>query len=133
MTPLHLRALRASVLGVIVLAALLFVPAGTVHYWQAWVFIVVFLVSGNAIGVWLALNDPVLLERRKKVGPTAEQSLAQKIIAACLFGGSVVGPGRIEFFLSDYQVPESAGFATLTVVRSGGTESTASVDYFSQP
>jgi uncharacterized delta-60 repeat protein len=52
---------------------------------------------------------------------------------ARLFGGSVVGAGRIEFFLSDYQVEESAGAATLIVKRSGGTESTATVDYFSQP
>jgi uncharacterized delta-60 repeat protein len=51
---------------------------------------------------------------------------------ARLFGGSAIGAGRIEFFLSDYQVDESAGVATLIVKRSGGTETTATVDYFSQ-
>ncbi|HEY6228836.1 MAG TPA: Calx-beta domain-containing protein, partial [Verrucomicrobiae bacterium] len=52
---------------------------------------------------------------------------------ARLFGGSVIGAGRIEFFLSDYLVDEAAGSALLIVKRSGGTESAASVDYYSQP
>jgi protein-S-isoprenylcysteine O-methyltransferase Ste14 len=59
---------------------LLFVPAGTLNYWQAWVFLVVFSTSANAIGVYLSVMDPALLERRKKVGPAAEQSGAQRII-----------------------------------------------------
>jgi len=64
----------------IALGALLFIPAWTLNYWQAWVFIVVFLTSVNAIGVYLSVKDPELLERRKKFGPATEQSPAQKII-----------------------------------------------------
>jgi protein-S-isoprenylcysteine O-methyltransferase Ste14 len=36
--------------------------------------------SVNAIGVYLSLKDPLLLERRKNVGPAAEQNVAQRII-----------------------------------------------------
>jgi protein-S-isoprenylcysteine O-methyltransferase Ste14 len=68
------------VLGAIVLGVLLFLPAWTLEYWQAWVFIVVFTTATNAIGVYLALTDPALLERRKRVGPAAEQRLSQRII-----------------------------------------------------
>jgi protein-S-isoprenylcysteine O-methyltransferase Ste14 len=80
MTKLIIPTLRSFVIGAIALGLLLFLPAATLNYWQAWVFIVVFLVSVNAIGVYLSLKDPALLERRKKVGPTAETSTAQKII-----------------------------------------------------
>jgi protein-S-isoprenylcysteine O-methyltransferase Ste14 len=64
------------------LATVLFVLAGTLSYWQAWVFVVVFAVCINTIGIYLSLKDPALLERRLKVGPTAEQSSAQRIISA---------------------------------------------------
>ena len=54
-------------------------------YWQGWAFIAVFAISTNIIGVYLARNDPVLLERRRKVGPSAETRPAQKIIIALSF------------------------------------------------
>jgi protein-S-isoprenylcysteine O-methyltransferase Ste14 len=80
MNSLPIQTARTFIIGVIVLGVLLFLPAGTLAYWQAWVFLVVFLTSANAIGVYLALKDPALLERRKKVGPAAEQSITQRII-----------------------------------------------------
>jgi len=66
-------------IGAILLVMMLFLPAGTINYWQAWVFIVVFLVSVNVIGLYLALKDPALLDRRKKFGPTEEKSPVQKV------------------------------------------------------
>jgi protein-S-isoprenylcysteine O-methyltransferase Ste14 len=82
--PLLLRTLRSTVIGLFILGALTFIPAGTLAYWQGWVFIVVFSLSSNIIGVYLALKDPALLERRKKVGPTAEKRPIQKIIMSLL-------------------------------------------------
>ena len=87
MNKLILPTLRTFLIGAIVLGVLLFLPAWTLNYWQAWVFIVVFMVSTNTIGVYLALKDPVLLERRRKFGPAAEQSMAQKIIMSCAIIG----------------------------------------------
>lgn len=77
---LALRTLRSSVIGLIVLGLLVFAPAGTLAYWQGWAFIVVFTVATNAIGLWLALNDSALLERRLKVGPHAETRTMQKVL-----------------------------------------------------
>jgi protein-S-isoprenylcysteine O-methyltransferase Ste14 len=76
---------RTFLIGAIVLGALLFLPAWTLAYWQAWVFIVVFMISVNVIGLYLSLKDPALLERRKKVGPGEEQSTTQKIIISMGF------------------------------------------------
>jgi len=44
--------LRTLLLGVLLLGALLFLPAGTLAYWQARVFIAVFLLSAKAIGLY---------------------------------------------------------------------------------
>ena len=41
----------------------MFVPAGTFNYWQAWVFLIVFAASTQALGVYLAMKNPALLER----------------------------------------------------------------------
>ena len=42
------------------MAALLFSPAGTFAYWQAWLFMAVFVGSSAAVTVYLVMRDPVL-------------------------------------------------------------------------
>jgi protein-S-isoprenylcysteine O-methyltransferase Ste14 len=81
------RSSALSVLGPVGLGALLFIPAGTLNYWQAWVFIVVFAAATQAIGIYLTLKDPALLERRLQFGPGAEQRPSQRIISALVFVG----------------------------------------------
>jgi protein-S-isoprenylcysteine O-methyltransferase Ste14 len=55
-------------------------PAGTLAYWQAWVFLALFTACTSAITLWLAKHDPALLERRTKAGPTAETDTPQKLL-----------------------------------------------------
>jgi len=80
-----LRTLRASITGLVVIAVLVFVPAGTVAYWQGWLFIIVFALSTNLIGLYLARNDPALLQRRMKFGPQAEPRPVQKALVGLAF------------------------------------------------
>ena len=80
MNTLYIRAIRSTILGAIVMAALIFLPTGTLNYWQGWVFFALFFVASNAIGLYLAIYNPILLERRMSVGPTAEKETSQKII-----------------------------------------------------
>ena len=63
-----------------VMAAALFLPAWTVSYWQAWVFLAVFFVCVTAITLYLVKHDPQLLARRVKAGPVAEKEKTQQII-----------------------------------------------------
>lgn len=81
---LALRTLATTVVGLIVLGALLFVPAGTLAYGPGWAFIVVFTLLTNGIGVYLALKDPELLERRMRGGPTAETRSVQRVLIAVI-------------------------------------------------
>ncbi|MBN9599233.1 MAG: isoprenylcysteine carboxylmethyltransferase family protein [Afipia sp.] len=82
---LLMRTLKTTIIGVIVFCCLIFVPAGTLAYWQGWMFIAVFGISTALIGLYLALANPVLLERRVKVGPAAETRPVQKIIITVSF------------------------------------------------
>jgi protein-S-isoprenylcysteine O-methyltransferase Ste14 len=86
---LALRTARAAVLGVLILGTLVFLPAGTLAWWQGWAFIVVFTVSCDIMGIWLAINDPALLARRQKVGPGAETRPVQKVLMALAIGGMI--------------------------------------------
>jgi hypothetical protein len=71
-----LLTILAMVIG---MGAQLFLPAWTLDYWQAWVFIVLVVGCSNAIGVYLALKDPALLARRRRAGPAADTRPAQRI------------------------------------------------------
>jgi protein-S-isoprenylcysteine O-methyltransferase Ste14 len=64
----------------LVMAALLFLPAWTLAYWQAWAFLAVFGAAALAITLYLMKKEPKLLERRVYAGPTAEKETTQKII-----------------------------------------------------
>lgn len=64
----------------IAMGLLLFLPAGTAQYWQAWAFLAVFFGASLLITVYLMKKDPALLKRRLSGGPTAEKERTQKII-----------------------------------------------------
>jgi protein-S-isoprenylcysteine O-methyltransferase Ste14 len=82
---LLLQTLGTFVIGALLLGVLLFLPAGTFNYWQAWVFIVVFMVTLSVFGLYFAIKDPALTQRRLQAGPGAEQSTLQKIVATLAF------------------------------------------------
>jgi protein-S-isoprenylcysteine O-methyltransferase Ste14 len=65
---------------VVVMAVLVFVPAGTWRYWEGWVFLLLFSSCALAISLYLVRRDPGLLERRVAAGPIAEQRTRQKVI-----------------------------------------------------
>jgi protein-S-isoprenylcysteine O-methyltransferase Ste14 len=64
---------------------LLFVPAGTVNYWQAWVFLMVVAVSAWAPIIHLLRTDAVALQGRMRGGPSAEARRAQKVVIGGLY------------------------------------------------
>lgn len=74
----------SSILGIGAFVALLFVPAGTFDYWQAWVFLAVFIAVTLVPSLYLRRIDPAAFERRRKAGATAETRTVQKVIMTAL-------------------------------------------------
>jgi protein-S-isoprenylcysteine O-methyltransferase Ste14 len=66
----------------LVLAALIFVPAWSLTYWQGWLYWLILLVAHLAITLYFLRHDPALIERRMKAGPGAERRRSQKRIQA---------------------------------------------------
>ena len=77
MRTVFIKALGGLLYIFVVLSGLIFLSAWTFDYWQAWIFLAVFMISIAAIFIYLAKNDPDLLARRVK---TAEKTKTQKII-----------------------------------------------------
>ena len=62
----------------------LFWPAGTFHYWQAWVFLAIFFGSSIVPTTYLARRQPAALQRRLRAGPAAETRPAQRLIITAI-------------------------------------------------
>jgi protein-S-isoprenylcysteine O-methyltransferase Ste14 len=68
---------------------LLFVPAGTVRYWQAWAYLAIFFGAAALTTLYLVRKDPALLARRMSGGPTAEPRPTQKFIMLATSAGFI--------------------------------------------
>ena len=73
----------------VAMAALIFLPAWTLAYWQAWVFLLVYCGACFAFSLYFLRRDPQLIERRMKAGPVAEKEPAQRIIMSIASAGFV--------------------------------------------
>lgn len=80
-TPPHLleTVLTRFIGGFLVMGAFLFIPAGTIAYWQGWAYIAVLFIPMFGALLYLVRYDPALLARRMQ---TKENVTGQKIIIA---------------------------------------------------
>ena len=69
----------ALVATTVVIGLALLLSAGTIDYWQAWVFLGVNAVSSVLLTLFV-IEDPILLESRTRGGPTAEKRSIQRVI-----------------------------------------------------
>ncbi len=67
-----------------VFPVLLFLPAGTLNFWQGWTLWGMFGVLMATGGGYFLKRDPALIQRRLRRGPVAEKERSQKIIVAVL-------------------------------------------------
>lgn len=79
------KGLISASAGLTALGLLLFVPAGTLHYWQAWVFLALFALSTWIPSLYLARANPAALERRLRAGPLAETRTLQRVVITVIF------------------------------------------------
>src|SRR5215813_14875830 len=68
MKNLTLKAWLALAALAVVMGLLLFIPAGTTRYWQAWVYLAIFTGASALTTLYLARHDRALLERRMSRG-----------------------------------------------------------------
>jgi protein-S-isoprenylcysteine O-methyltransferase Ste14 len=127
------KGLVSAALGLVAFGLMLFLPAGTLHYWQAWVFLAVFALATWIPSVYLMRTNPAALERRMRAGPLAETRTLQRIVVTVVyicfpamlvvsaldhrFGWSTV-PASISV-VGDVLVALGLGVAMLVVIQNG--------------
>lgn len=74
-----------AVIGLLSFGLALFLPAGTLNYWQAWLFIAIFTIESIVYSAYLGVKHPEVLRRRMAGGPTGEDRPFQKLLVSVLF------------------------------------------------
>jgi protein-S-isoprenylcysteine O-methyltransferase Ste14 len=67
-----------------VIAVSLFLSAGSLDFWQAWIYLGVFTGCNLLLTVYMAVYDQKLLESRLSSGPDAEKQESQKTITGLI-------------------------------------------------
>lgn len=76
---LFFQALVKFFAGLIIISALLFISAGTLAYWQAWLFIAILFIPMFVAGIVMMIKNPSLL--RKRLNAKEEQSEQKMVVA----------------------------------------------------
>jgi protein-S-isoprenylcysteine O-methyltransferase Ste14 len=105
-------------LGVVILAAMLFIPAGTFRYWQAWLWLGVIMIPLLVVLVYLFLKDPALLERRMHTRETEKAQTLMLKLSLIVFLLAFLIPGFDRRFHWS-RVPEEIVWASALLVFIG--------------
>ena len=61
---LFLKAITRYILGIVIVGVLLFIPANTFEYWNAWLFMGILFIPMFIAGIILMIKNPMLLKSR---------------------------------------------------------------------
>ena len=76
---LFFQAIIKFVLGLIMVGLLLFIPAGSLNYWNAWLFLGLLFIPMFFAGIVLMIKNPELL--KKRLNAKEEQNEQKQVIA----------------------------------------------------
>ena len=86
MTPkLFVQALTKFLMGLLLVGLLLFVPAGTFAYWQAWLFIGILFIPMLIVGIWTMISSPELLRKRLSAKEEQDEQKWVVVLSGLLF------------------------------------------------
>ena len=90
------RALRGVTLGLAVIGAVIFLSAGSLSFWQGWLYLLIVGTGGSAMTFYFLKRSPELLTSRLDGGPSTERRASQKVamtLLGLLLSGVIVLPG----------------------------------------
>lgn len=96
MNKIAVQTIAGFITLMLILGICMFLPAGSLGFWQGWVYLGVWAACVIPITLYLFKHDLKLLTSRLSVGPTAETQASQKIIqslASLFFIGLFIVPG----------------------------------------
>jgi len=90
---LELRVLRIYVLSIIAVSAIVIMPAWTLDYWQAWLFLAIFFIPVLLVGLYMLKFERPLLEKRINAREKRKPQMLIQSVNTLLFIFAMVIPG----------------------------------------
>lgn len=90
---LRKAALLRLFLGVVFLGLMFFLPAGTLEYWQAWVYLAVMFIPVSCVMAYLLKKNPELLERRLRMKEKKTRQKGLVLVGYVVFALGFLLPG----------------------------------------
>ncbi len=76
---LFVEAIVKFILGVLIIGLLLFVPAGTINYWNGWLFMGILFIPMFVAGIIMMIKSPDLL--RKRLNAKEKENEQKQVVA----------------------------------------------------
>ena len=92
-TKLFFQALTKFLLGIILFGLLIFLPAGSLYYWQGWLMMGVLFVPMFVAGLILMVKNPELLRKRLSAKEEEKEQKAVVALSAVMFVAAFVVAG----------------------------------------
>ena len=102
---LFLQALKKIIAGFVAIGVLLFLPAGTLHYWNAWLFVAVLFVPMIFLGIVMLFKSPKLLEKRLDAKEKVNEQKWVVALSGIMFVAAFVVAG-LNFRYSWHSLPD---------------------------
>lgn len=90
---LFFQAIGKFCLGVLLIGALLFVPAGTLRYWNGWLLLAILFVPMFCAGIVLMRRDPELLRKRLNAKESEREQRAVLVLSGLMFLAAFIVAG----------------------------------------
>ena len=102
---LFLQALKKIIAGFVAIGLLLYLPAGTFHYWNAWLFVAVLFVPMIFLGIVMLFKSPKLLEKRLDAKEKVKEQKWVVALSGIMFVAAFVVAG-LNFRFSWHSLPD---------------------------
>ena len=103
---LIIQAFKKFIIGLIIVAALIFAPAGTLNYPNGWLFMALLFFPMFVVGIILMIKSPDLLERRLNGKEDESEQKAVVLISGVMFLSAFILAG-LNYRFNWNRLPES--------------------------
>ena len=90
---LFFQAIIKFLLGLIIVGVLLFIPAGTLNYWNGWIFIGLLFIPMFIVGIFLMIKNPELLRKRLNAKEKGNEQKQVILFSGLMFLASFIVAG----------------------------------------
>jgi len=90
---LFIQAICKFLLGLILIGLLLFLPAGTARYWNAWLFLGILFIPMFAAGIVMMCKNPELLKKRLNAKEEESEQKAVLALSGIMFLAAFIVAG----------------------------------------